>query len=29
MLTGQDVYLMAFRMAAPRPTPDKIVPCKA
>jgi ubiquinone/menaquinone biosynthesis C-methylase UbiE len=29
MLTGQDVYLMAFRMAVPRPAPDKIVPCKA
>ena len=28
-LTGGDVYLMAFRLAAPRPAPDKIVPCKA
>ena len=28
-LSGGDVYLMAFRLAAPRPAPDKIVPCKA
>ncbi|MFL6793822.1 MAG: class I SAM-dependent methyltransferase [Sphingomicrobium sp.] len=27
MLTGGDVYLMAFRLAAPRPAPDKIEPC--
>ena len=29
MLTGGDVYLMAFRIAAPRPAPADIVPCKA
>jgi ubiquinone/menaquinone biosynthesis C-methylase UbiE len=29
MLTGQDVYLMAFKLAASRPAPDKIVPCKS
>ena len=29
MLTGGDVYLMAFRIAAPRPSPADIVPCKA
>jgi predicted methyltransferase len=28
VLTGGDVYLMAFRLAGPRPAPDKIVPCK-
>jgi protein-L-isoaspartate O-methyltransferase len=28
VLTGGDVYLMAFRLAAPRPAPDKIEPCK-
>jgi SAM-dependent methyltransferase len=28
VLSGGDVYLMAFRLAAPRPAPDKIVPCK-
>jgi SAM-dependent methyltransferase len=28
VLTGGEVYLMAFRIAAPRPAPDKIVPCK-
>jgi predicted methyltransferase len=28
-LSGGDVYLMAFRLAAARPAPDKIVPCKA
>lgn len=28
-LTGGDVYLMAFRIAAPRPAPDKIQPCKS
>src|SRR5438270_2408742 len=29
VLTGGDVYLMAFRVAAPRPAPDDIEPCKA
>ena len=29
VLTGGDVYLMAFRLAAPRPAPDKIEPCKS
>jgi SAM-dependent methyltransferase len=29
VLSGGDVYLAAFRMAAPRPAPDKIVPCKS
>jgi predicted methyltransferase len=29
MLTGGEVYLMAFRMARPRPEPEKIQPCKA
>ena len=29
VLTGGDTYLMAFRIAAPRPAPDKIQPCKA
>ena len=28
VLTGGDVYLMAFRTVAPRPAPDKIKPCK-
>lgn len=28
-LRGGDVYLMSFRLAAPRPAPDKIRPCKA
>jgi predicted methyltransferase len=28
-LSGGDVYLMSFRLAAPRPAPDKIKPCKA
>ncbi len=27
MLTGGDVYLMSFRVARPRPAPDKIKPC--
>jgi ubiquinone/menaquinone biosynthesis C-methylase UbiE len=27
MLTGGDAYLMAFRLAGPRPAPDKIKPC--
>jgi ubiquinone/menaquinone biosynthesis C-methylase UbiE len=29
MLSGGEVYLMAFRAARPRPAPDKIEPCKA
>lgn len=29
VLSGGDVYLSAFRMAGPRPAPDKIVPCKS
>jgi predicted methyltransferase len=29
VLTGGEVYLMAFRLAGPRPAPDKIRPCKA
>jgi ubiquinone/menaquinone biosynthesis C-methylase UbiE len=29
VLSGGDVYLATFRMAGPRPTPDKIVPCKS
>lgn len=29
MLTGGEVYLMGFRMARPRPEPEKIQPCKA
>ena len=28
MLSGGDVYLMAFRLASPRPAPDKIQACK-
>jgi len=28
VLSGGDVYLMAFRLAAPRPAPERIVPCK-
>jgi ubiquinone/menaquinone biosynthesis C-methylase UbiE len=28
-LTGGDDYLMAFRLARPRPAPDKIEPCKS
>jgi ubiquinone/menaquinone biosynthesis C-methylase UbiE len=28
VLTGGDAYLMAFRVAAERPAPDKIRPCK-
>jgi SAM-dependent methyltransferase len=28
VLSGGDVYLMAFRLAGPRPAPEKIVPCK-
>src|SRR6476620_6658868 len=29
VLTGGDVYLMAFRLAEPRPAPDKIEACKS
>ena len=29
VLTGGDAYLMAFRLAGPRPVPDKIQPCGA
>jgi ubiquinone/menaquinone biosynthesis C-methylase UbiE len=29
VLAGGDVYLMAFRIAGPRPAPEKIIPCKA
>ena len=29
VLTGGDAYLMAFRIAGPRPAPDKIQPCAA
>jgi predicted methyltransferase len=29
VLTGGDVYLMAFRLAAPRPAPAQIQPCSA
>jgi len=28
VLSGGDVYLMAFRLSGPRPAPEKIVPCK-
>jgi predicted methyltransferase len=28
MLTGGEVYYMAFRAKGPKPAPDKIVPCK-
>jgi len=27
MLTGGEAYLMAFRVARPRPEPSKITPC--
>jgi hypothetical protein len=27
MLTGGEVYLMAFRASGPKPAPDKIRPC--
>jgi SAM-dependent methyltransferase len=27
-LTGGEVYLMAFRLARPRPAPERIEPCK-
>jgi len=29
VLTGGDAYLMAFRLAGPRPAPEKIQPCNA
>jgi ubiquinone/menaquinone biosynthesis C-methylase UbiE len=29
MLTGGEAYLMAFRIAGPRPAPDAIRPCKS
>ncbi|HET8750378.1 MAG TPA: methyltransferase domain-containing protein [Sphingomicrobium sp.] len=29
MLTGGETYLMAFRLAGPRPQPEKIKPCKS
>ena len=29
VLTGGEVYFMAFRIARPRPEPDKIQPCKS
>ena len=29
VVTGGDVYLMAFKIAGARPAPDKIVPCKS
>ena len=29
MLTGGEVYLMAFRVAGPKPAPDQIKPCGA
>lgn len=29
MLTGGEVYLMAFRVAGPRPAPEAIQPCKS
>jgi hypothetical protein len=28
VLTGGDVYLMTFRLAAPRPAPEKIQACR-
>jgi hypothetical protein len=27
-LEGGEVYFMAFKLAAPRPAPDQIRPCK-
>jgi hypothetical protein len=27
-LSGGEVYFMSFRLAGPKPAPDKIVPCK-
>jgi len=29
VLTGGDIYLMVFRLAGPRPAPEKIQPCNA
>jgi hypothetical protein len=29
VLSGGDVYLMAFKLAGPRPAPEQIRPCKA
>jgi hypothetical protein len=29
VVTGGDVYLMAFKIAGARPAPNKIVPCKS
>ena len=29
MLTGGEAYLMAFRLAGPRPKPDEIKPCES
>lgn len=29
LLTGEEAYLMAFRIASPRPSPDKIKACRA
>jgi len=29
VLTGGDAYLMAFKLAGPRPAPEKIQPCTA
>jgi len=29
LLSGGEVYFMAFRLARPRPAPQEIVPCKA
>jgi ubiquinone/menaquinone biosynthesis C-methylase UbiE len=29
VLSGGDVYLMAFRIAGPRPAPEQIQPCKS
>ena len=29
MLAGGEVYLMAFRVAGPRPEPDQIKPCRS
>ena len=28
VLSGGEVYLMAFRIAGPRPAPEKIKPCR-
>jgi hypothetical protein len=29
VLTGGDVYFMAFKLAGPRPAPEQIKPCNA